>query len=355
MGFFDSIGNAFDKAKDKASNVIDTGRDRLRDAAQLPGRAVHSAASTVYHELNDAKNLASKAKNSVVSTARNINLSDVGHTVLDGAGFIPVVGAAADVANGAWYAAEGNWKNAAFSFAAAVPGVGDAAAAGKLGFKATQGVQKLARSGTRAANVVNFGAVAEGTIVGGHYALQGDWKNAGLSFASSAAPAVGSVTRRHVGKHIGNRLADKPLKNLDNISSSPTRPRWRDSETDVTTALGSKFVDQQSFLNREPVPGRPKGSTRPDNYRSQGILRPHTSIEVKNYDLSRSGGQSSLVSKVVDQAHARARHLPSETVQKIVVDVRGQNADRQQLNDLKEEIVSQSDGVLRTSDIKFLR
>ncbi|HIK17150.1 MAG TPA: hypothetical protein IGS53_17935 [Leptolyngbyaceae cyanobacterium M33_DOE_097] len=85
-------------------------------------------------------------------------ISDVGHTVLDIAGFIPVVGAVADLANAGWYAAEGDYKNAALSAASAVPGVGDVAAAGKIALKtaaaakgatAVGGALALARRGPK--------------------------------------------------------------------------------------------------------------------------------------------------------------------------------------------------------------
>lgn len=58
-----------------------------------------------------------------------------GHGALDvvGALPIPVVSTAADLANAGWYAAEGDYKNAAMSAVGAVPGVGDAA---KLALKA---------------------------------------------------------------------------------------------------------------------------------------------------------------------------------------------------------------------------
>jgi hypothetical protein len=54
-------------------------------------------------------------------------LSEVGHTVLDVAGFIPVVGTAADLINAGWYA------EAATSAMSTIPGVEDAFAAGKMG------------------------------------------------------------------------------------------------------------------------------------------------------------------------------------------------------------------------------
>lgn len=60
------------------------------------------------------------------SRAQKVDLAAIGHGALDLLGFIPGIGAAADVANGLWYAAEGNYVDAAASFLSAVPGVGDA-------------------------------------------------------------------------------------------------------------------------------------------------------------------------------------------------------------------------------------
>ncbi|MFL6077091.1 MAG: polymorphic toxin-type HINT domain-containing protein [Mycobacteriales bacterium] len=62
-------------------------------------------------------------------------LSDLGHAALDVAGMIPVVGAVADVANGAWYAAEGDYLDAGLSFAGAIPVIGDAALSSKYAIK----------------------------------------------------------------------------------------------------------------------------------------------------------------------------------------------------------------------------
>ena len=70
------------------------------------------------------------------SRAQKVDLAAIGHGALDLLGFIPGIGAAADVANGLWYAAEGNYVDAAMSFVSAIPGVGDAAGAAKVGAKA---------------------------------------------------------------------------------------------------------------------------------------------------------------------------------------------------------------------------
>ncbi|BCJ52199.1 hypothetical protein Asp14428_36740 [Actinoplanes sp. NBRC 14428] len=57
--------------------------------------------------------------------------SNVGHLALDVVGLVPVVGEVADVANGIWYAAEGNYVDSALSFASAIPVAGYGATAAK--------------------------------------------------------------------------------------------------------------------------------------------------------------------------------------------------------------------------------
>ncbi len=64
-----------------------------------------------------------------------VDWAAIGHGALDLLGFLPGLGAAADVANGLWYMAEGNYVDAGMSFLSAIPGVGDAAGVGKIGLK----------------------------------------------------------------------------------------------------------------------------------------------------------------------------------------------------------------------------
>jgi RHS repeat-associated protein len=72
-----------------------------------------------------------------------LSFSDIGHAVLDVAGLIPVVGEVADVANGVWYAAEGNYVDAALSFASAIPVAGYGATAVKAGKYADEAVEAV--------------------------------------------------------------------------------------------------------------------------------------------------------------------------------------------------------------------
>lgn len=88
------------------------------------------------------------------SKAQGVDLAAIGHGALDLLGFIPGIGAAADVANGLWYAAEGNYVDAAASFLSAVPGVGDA-------FGGANAARKAVKSGLSA-----FEAATSPKIVG---------------------------------------------------------------------------------------------------------------------------------------------------------------------------------------------
>ncbi|MFF9243971.1 DNRLRE domain-containing protein [Streptomyces sp. NPDC014776] len=76
-----------------------------------------------------------------------LSLSDIGHAALDVVGMVPVVGEVADVANGIWYAAEGNYVDAALSLTSAIPLVGYGATAVKAG--------KYAKKGLEAADTAN--------------------------------------------------------------------------------------------------------------------------------------------------------------------------------------------------------
>jgi hypothetical protein len=62
----------------------------------------------------------------------SIDWSEVGHTILDVVGMIPVVGEIADGINALWYLAEGDYVSAALSAAALVPFAGAAATGAKL-------------------------------------------------------------------------------------------------------------------------------------------------------------------------------------------------------------------------------
>ena len=92
--------------------------------------------------------------------------SDIGHLALDVVGLVPVVGEAADLANAAWYAAEGDYVNAALSAASAIPFAGYAATGAKLAIKgadAVSGAVKASDEVAAAATKTGDDAAAAGT------------------------------------------------------------------------------------------------------------------------------------------------------------------------------------------------
>ncbi|MEV6630256.1 DNRLRE domain-containing protein [Actinoplanes sp. NPDC051470] len=89
----------------------------------------------------------------------HFSLSDIGHAALDVAGLVPGVGEVADLANAAWYAAEGDYGNAALSAASAVPFAGYAASAVKGAKYAAKGVD-AAQSAAKGADAARSGAKA---------------------------------------------------------------------------------------------------------------------------------------------------------------------------------------------------
>ena len=73
--------------------------------------------------------------------------SQIGHTVLDVAGLVPVIGEPADLLNAAWYAAEGDRFNAALSAASAVPLAGTVATGARLARRGSQALEAATTAG----------------------------------------------------------------------------------------------------------------------------------------------------------------------------------------------------------------
>jgi hypothetical protein len=201
------------------------------------------------------------------------------HGALDAGGFIPVVGAAFDAANGVYYAAEGDGVNAALSFGAAVPVVGDAAAAGKLVYK-----------GAKAAEGLEKGAEAAKAIEGGTDLAAGAGKvmPSGTAADGSFIPEVleGDVLPLAAKPHDGQKLyraygqpADADgLKAIDKdgfswpegrswTPSDPSKMANPRSELGLPDVNGGRFVIEGELKNADgvivrhalPLDGQPGG------------------------------------------------------------------------------------------------
>ncbi len=104
-----------------------------------------------------------------------IDFSDAGHAVLDVVGMVPGVGVVADVANGVWYAAEGNYVDAGMSFLSAIPGVGDTVGLAKMGVKAGKGLASMGATAGKIGKAGPNNPMAKGggapQVLGGSYSV----------------------------------------------------------------------------------------------------------------------------------------------------------------------------------------
>lgn len=152
MGFgIGSLGDAWDSASDFAG-----------DAASAAGDA-----------FDDALDVAGDAAKAVGDAVSNASISDVGHTALDVAGMVPVIGEVADLANAGWYLAEGDKTNAALSAAGAIPFAGNVATGAKWAKKGsdavdmvTDGAKAIDRAGDTAKAVDTAGDATRTTARG---------------------------------------------------------------------------------------------------------------------------------------------------------------------------------------------
>ena len=118
-------------------------------------------------------------------------LKEWGHTALDIVGMFPVAGNLADLANAAWYKAEGDNENAALSLLAAAPGAGQIATATKLAAKSGAAAAKATKTAQKTASGAKRQAKAALTAVEGGRASKKAAQEA-LDLARTRTPGLGS-------------------------------------------------------------------------------------------------------------------------------------------------------------------
>lgn len=153
---------------------------------------------------------------------------------------------------------------------------------------------------------------------------------------------VTTVSSAHLGDDL-NSLLSKSSGSSGGKGIDKTRPSWRQSEIDVKNDF-PEYNAQKSFKDGKEVPYGEKGSSRPDLYQTGH------SIEVKNYKITTSSGQSRLVNNVSKQVEKRLSDLPSGTKQSVIIDIRGQNVSDEILDGLYEKIMNKTNGKV---DIRF--
>ena len=92
--------------------------------------------------------------------------SKIGHGVLDVAGLVPGVGEVADLANAAWYTAEGDYTMAALSAAAAIPFAGWAATGTKAAIKGAHALDAATSVGRLADGAATVGRRGDDVLFG---------------------------------------------------------------------------------------------------------------------------------------------------------------------------------------------
>ena len=77
--------------------------------------------------------------------------------------------------------------------------------------------------------------------------------------------------------------------------------------------------------------------------------------EQEHQNLSRPGGESSLVKNTADQAKQRKEHLPvgMQDNQMINIDLAGQNVSKARQKEIKKAIVKKSNGIIKIENIEF--
>ena len=170
----------------------------------------------------------------------HFSLSDIGHAALDVAGLVPGVGEVADLANAAWYAAEGDYANAALSAASAIPFAGYAASAAKGAKYAAKGID-AAKSATKAADSAkSAGKIAD--------TAQGAGKTA-PSPAKATSGAGGPTPARAVDS--GPRGAAKPASG--GSGARPSKAAGGGGPGKASGGGAARGADCNSFVPGTPV------------------------------------------------------------------------------------------------------
>lgn len=202
----------------------------------------------------------------------NPTLKTAGHGLLDIAGMVPGLGAGADLANAAWYTAEGDLPNAAFSSAAAMPVAGLMATPGKYISKAW----KAFKGGGNVSDITKIGKNA------------GDFTLSGKTFQHTGPSGeIRDITT------VGVRGSDGAITHQPFYKSTGTsgpNSSWRkDRWMPFAGNIGGKFHKGRFQLSGQPTSymntkGRSAGSSLEDfNNRFGG-----------DYDTMTEGGKRIL-------------------------------------------------------------
>jgi hypothetical protein len=331
-----------------------------------PFSAIGDAARAVGHVAEDGgKALADGGKafegalSDAAKAAKNMSVSDLGHTALDVVGMVPVVGSVANLANAGWYAAQGNWAAAAESAAAAIPVAGDGVDAARLGDDAVKlggdavQAEKVATAATGGARVLDHAAEAGAKVVKAGKAMlpvaaavpgainaaaHGDWRAAALSAASmipfghlaDGLPGVARLSEHAASddEEIRNAV-DAPraghAAHRQNLGTDPAIKGFRENEAETALRVERKLNIR---LERYQPPSPEMKGDWVDSKTGEvydGCSPPDTT----HFDRQMSNGnyQKSLLS-----------HVNNSNVDYVVIDTTGLSLPPAQVADLNSVI-----------------
>ena len=122
-----SIPNTPEENREIARNIMNKLRSEPDKPTENPKTPNRENPKNIINKPNNPEENPENVNNirNIINKIRSkTSISDIGHTALDIAGLVPVIGEPADLVNSAWYAAEGDPTNAALSAASAIPVLG---------------------------------------------------------------------------------------------------------------------------------------------------------------------------------------------------------------------------------------
>lgn len=151
---------------------------------------------------------------------------------LDVAGFTPGVGAIPDLINASISALRGNWVDAGMSLLAAVPGIGDAAAAAKIarkGVKAAKAAQKGGASAMKGTSEIEELRRIRAKKLGTEY----DPKNSEILY-DSIDPSSSTTTNQSFGSLTASTHKVKPVEEIKPVGGNGSVAKGMEkSQTDI--------------------------------------------------------------------------------------------------------------------------
>ena len=171
----------------------------------------------------------------------------------------------------------------------------------------------------------------------------------GFNSAVKAAALQGSESFKWSA--IIGSVAGGTSKALSLYRATKTIPTPQQSEIRALSKYTGE--EQVSFLNGKQVSSSVANATRPDIVRyNDGILE---AIEVKNYNLASSSSRNTLYKELERQVTNRVTHLPKNSTQRVVLDVKGRDFSEELINQVINNIKSRCEHVYHDIPVDIMR